>query len=91
MNYRDRIEVGAIPAFIDHGVRIWWEHIVMHERPDFPTMKQVEKADREQLARWYSHLLAGETPEQKKIMDRINQRFKKLGGMTPELERKIGY
>jgi hypothetical protein len=26
--------------------------------PDFPTMEQVEKADREQLAKWYRFLLA---------------------------------
>lgn len=63
----------------------------MSDRPDFPTIEQVEKASREQLARWFSFLPAGDTPEQEKIMDRINQRFKKLGGMTPELEKKIGY
>jgi len=63
----------------------------MQDRPDFPTLEQVEQASREQLARWFSFLPAGETPEQKKIMDRINQRFKKLGGMTPELEKKTGY
>jgi len=63
----------------------------MPDRPDFPTMEQVEKASKEQLARWFSHLPAGNTPEQKKIMKRIDERFKKLGGMTPELEKKVGY
>lgn len=62
----------------------------MHERRDFPTMEQVEKASHEQLARWYSFLPCGDTTEQKKIVDRITQRFKKLGGMTPALEKKIG-
>jgi hypothetical protein len=60
------------------------------ERPDFPTMAQVEAADREQLGRWYRFLPSGETREQQKIMDRIAERFKKLGGMTPELSKKIG-
>jgi len=63
----------------------------MQDRPDFPTLQDVEKANQEQLARWFSHLPAGETPEQKKVMDRINERFRKLGGMTPELEKKVGY
>jgi hypothetical protein len=63
----------------------------MPDRPDFPTLQEVEKADREHLGRWFSFLPAGDTPEQKKVMERINQRFKKLGGMTPELEKKIGY
>ena len=60
-------------------------------RPDFPTLEQVERADREQLGKWYRFLPSGETPEQQKIMDKIASRFKKLGGMTPELSDKIGY
>ncbi len=64
---------------------------MQHYRRDFPTLQEVEKANREQLAEWFSHLPAGETSEQKKVMDRINERFKKLGGMTPELEKKVGY
>jgi len=64
---------------------------MQHPRPDFPTLEDVEKASPEQLAQWFSHLPAGDTPEQKKVMDRINERFKKLGGMTPELEKKVGF
>jgi hypothetical protein len=60
-------------------------------RPDFPTMAEVEKADREKLARWFRFLPSGETKEEQKIWDRIEERFKKLGGMTPELSDKIGY
>jgi hypothetical protein len=61
------------------------------DRPDFPTMEEVEKADHEQLAKWYRFLPCGETTEQQKIMDRIEERFKKLGGMTPELSDRIGF
>jgi hypothetical protein len=60
-------------------------------RPDFPTMEQVEKADREQLARWYRFLPAGDTKDQQKVMDKISERFKRFGGMTPTLEKKIGF
>lgn len=56
----------------------------------FPTLEQVSKAPREDLARWYRFLLpAG--PEQQKILDAITDRFRKLGGMTPELSRRIGH
>ena len=56
----------------------------------FPTVEDVEKADKEQLARWYRFLPSGETAIDQKIMKRIAERFEKLGGMTPELNTKIG-
>jgi hypothetical protein len=56
----------------------------------FPTLDEVEKADKGQLARWYRFLPSGETDVDRKIMTRIAKRFDKLGGMTPELSRKIG-
>lgn len=62
----------------------------MH-RPDFPTRAEVDKASREQLARWYRFLPAGDTDDQRKLLDMIAERFKKLGGMTPMLEKKIGF
>ena len=63
----------------------------MNDRPDFPTMEQVEKASHEQLARWYRFLPSGDTAEQKKIMDRMAERFKKMGGMTTEMSKRIGH
>jgi hypothetical protein len=56
----------------------------------FPTLQEVEKADKEQLARWYRFLPSGETAADQKIMKRIAKRFEKLGGMTTELSKKIG-
>ena len=61
------------------------------DRPDFPTMTQVETASREQLAKWYRFLPSGDTQEQQKIQDRIAARFKELGGMSSELSKKIGF
>jgi hypothetical protein len=57
----------------------------MGDRPDFPTMAEVESADVEQLARWYRFLPTGDTKEQQKIMDRLAQRFREKGGMTAAL------
>ena len=56
----------------------------------FPTIEDVERADKAQLARWYRFLPSGETPTDQKIMKRIAERFEKLGGMTAELSKKIG-
>ena len=58
------------------------------DRPAFPTMEQVEKAVHERLARWCRFLASGDTKEQQKIMDRIEQRFKKMGGITKEISDK---
>ena len=56
----------------------------------FPTIEEVEEADKDQLARWYRFLPSGETAAEQKIMKRIAERFEKVGGMTPELSKKIG-
>ena len=56
----------------------------------FPTLDQVAKASREDLARWYRFLLAT-TSEEQKVLDEIAKRFRQQGGMTPELSRRIGY
>jgi hypothetical protein len=64
---------------------------MLDNRPDFPTMAEVEKASREQLAKWYRFLPSGDTGEQRRAQDRIAERLKQLGGMTPELSKKIGF
>jgi hypothetical protein len=56
----------------------------------FPTIKEVEAADREQLARWYRFLPSGDTAAESAIVNRIAERFEALGGMTPLLSKKIG-
>jgi hypothetical protein len=56
----------------------------------FPTLDEVEKADKEQSAPWYRFLPSGETPADQKILKRVAERFEKLGGMTAELSNNIG-
>lgn len=65
----------------------------------YPTMKEVEAADRVQLARWYRFLsspglsAASHTrgifqkrlQTETEIMKHIIARFKEMGGMTPEI------
>jgi len=62
----------------------------MSNQLEFPTMDQIEKASREDLARWYRFLLPN-GKEQQAILDKIADRFKKLGGMTPEISKRIGH
>ena len=57
----------------------------------FPTMAEVEAADREQLCRWWRFLPGGVTDEQKPIMDRLAERFTEVGGFTPEISKGIGW
>jgi hypothetical protein len=62
----------------------------MKNQLEFPTVDQVEKASRDELARWYRFLLPN-GKEQQVILDKIADRFKKLGGMTPEISKRIGH
>ncbi|MCK4815453.1 hypothetical protein KA005_06765 [bacterium] len=71
----------------------------------YPTIDQVEKADRLQLARWSrflkspGHCAIGQDRElfertmcsQKGILDRIIVRFAELGGMNPTISKCIGW
>jgi hypothetical protein len=67
------------------------ERIVSDDRAEhFPTIAEVQKADVEQLARWYRFLLP-KGAEQRKVMEKISAALKAKGGMTPALSRKIGY
>ena len=69
----------------------------MGDRPDFPTMEQVQKASVEDLARWCRFLPVGDTREQQEIMDSITDRLKKKGGINENgdiaaaVSNKIGY
>jgi hypothetical protein len=57
----------------------------------FSMMEQVERANREQIARWHCFLAAPKSPSEQNIADRITDRFLNLGGLTPGLRKKIGF
>lgn len=69
----------------------------------YPTLEEVENADREQLGNWYRFLPSpgwdslneanfNEIMQQEaKIMTRIVERFKEMGMFTPELSKRIGW
>lgn len=71
----------------------------------YPTMEEVEKADRYQLCKWWRFLhspglKATDRPraqfllimeEEGRIMDRIRKRFDEFGGFTPEISKALGW
>lgn len=70
----------------------------------YPTIEQVNSANHEQLCQWHRFLsspgswaidsgreefdeaMAKEVP----VMSRIAERYKEMGGMTPEISKRIG-
>lgn len=71
----------------------------------YPTLQQVEKATRTQLARWFRFLpspgtssigqsaeeFRSDTDAETTIMGRILARFEESGGMTPGISKAIGW
>lgn len=69
----------------------------------YPTLKEVENASRETLARWYRFLPSPgwnfakrkkffqNIEKEEQIMKTIVKRFEDMGGFTDELSRKIGW
>ena len=59
----------------------------------YPTLKEVEAADRFTICGWYRFLPSPDvkTDGQIKAMDRIVERFKELGGFTPEISKRLGW
>ena len=56
----------------------------------YPTMDEVNAADRYAVCRWWRFLKSPDTSEQVAIMDRIAFRYKELGGFTPEISKDLG-
>ena len=69
----------------------------------YPTLGEVEKANRIQLARWYRFMdspgmsaIKGDDFEivmmkEKEILDRIIVRFTEMGGFSPDISKHIGW
>lgn len=57
---------------------------------EYPTVQEVEKADRTQICRWYRFIPSPITNAQAEILKNIVRKFKELGGMTPAISKEIG-
>ena len=56
----------------------------------YPTPKEVEEANRLTLCCWH-RFLPSPTEEQLPILNRIEERYKEAGGMSPEISKMIGW
>lgn len=57
----------------------------------YPNMAQVELADRFLICKWYRHLPSPSNPDQEKVMNRICEKYKELGGFTPDISKQVGW
>ena len=57
----------------------------------WPTIEGVNAADRRQICRWYRFLPSATTEIDQRAQTRLAERFKELGGFTPELSKEIGW
>lgn len=57
----------------------------------YPTLDEVNAADRMTLARWYRFLVSPNTPEETAVLNSILGRFKEAGGMNSQLSKAIGW
>jgi hypothetical protein len=58
---------------------------------NYPTLEEVNSADRISICRWYRFLSSPDSKERTAIMERIMERYKELGGFTPEISKEIGW
>jgi len=67
-----------------------------HTIIQYPTMKEVEQADRFTLCKWWRFLDSpgmhgGDIDEETRIMNRIAERFSAAGGITVEISKRLGW
>ena len=57
----------------------------------FPTLEQVKVANRYTLCKWHRFLPSAMTEETIVIQNLIHERWKEVGGFTPEISKSIGW
>jgi hypothetical protein len=57
----------------------------------YPTLQEVEAADRYQICKWHRFLPSAITDEQLIVQARLWERFKEVDGFTPEISKAIGW
>lgn len=57
---------------------------------NYPTLEQVNAADRTEICRWWRFLPIARSEAELDVVDRIAVRFKEYGGFTPEISKEVG-
>ena len=58
-------------------------------KTSYPTIEEVEKADRIQICEWWRFLSSPQTETETDVMNLICERYEELGGVTPEIKKQI--
>lgn len=58
---------------------------------EYPTIEQINAANREQLCRWWRFLPFANCDSQVDAINTLEIRFKEAGGFTPEISESIGW
>lgn len=57
----------------------------------YPSFEEIEEASKTQLAVWYRFIQSPQDSDEHARLNRICERFTGMGGMTPEISKKIGH
>lgn len=57
----------------------------------WPSIEEVEQADREQVCRWWRFLPCARTEKERKVIEAVSYAYDWHGGITPEISKKIGW
>lgn len=58
---------------------------------EYPTMEEVERADREQLAKWVRFLPSPDDEPKRAILNEVLRRFQLAGGWSSDISKKVGW
>ncbi len=58
---------------------------------EYPTIEQINIADRFTLCKWYRFLPCAETEKEIELINLINDKLKLAGGFTPEISKSLGW
>ncbi len=57
----------------------------------YPSIKEVNAASRFQICKWWRFLPSPKNKLQAEVNIRLAERFREVGGFTPEISKQIGW
>lgn len=60
-------------------------------RSEFPTIDEIDTATEDQIRTWYRKLPIARNHDELRIVNMVVDRYRKIGGMTSEASKRIGW